>query len=342
MKTVSILSMGFGHVGQAFARLLLRKQAELREKHQLDLRIVGIATGRHGRAICPEGIPLNEALAIIDAGGDLTALSKHEAPADNLAFIRACQADALLEISPVNYATGQPALSHLQTALRQKMHAITANKGPLVHGYAQLRALAAENQVRFLFESTVMDGAPVFALWKNAMQGANLIGFHGILNSCTNLLIERMESGETLDQAVAYGKSIGITETDPSGDIDGWDAAIKVAALITVLMDIPFTPQQVNREGIRSLTPKLIAEAQKSRRRWKLVCRASRLNDEVEASVRLEQVSQQSALFGVSGTSSYVQFKTDTLPGLGMLEGDPGPDTTAYGLLADLLRAYQV
>jgi homoserine dehydrogenase len=194
---------------------------------------------------------------------------------------------------------------------------------------------------QFRFESTVMDGAPIFSLHRSTLPGAELLGFTGILNSCTNLLLERMESGETLDEAVKYGASIGITETDPSGDIDGWDASIKVAALSTVLMGIPLKPQDVEREGIRSITPAMLAEAKQAGERWKLVCRARRTAGSIQASVKPERVSSGSPLYSVSGTSSFVVFETDVLPGLGVLESDPGPETTAFGLLADMLNIYQ-
>ena len=70
-----------------------------------------------------------------------------------------------------------------------------------------------------------------------------------------------MGQGETLEEAIAYGASIGITETDPSNDVDGWDASIKVAALSTVLMNHPH-PVEVDRQGIRGITREMIAEAE--------------------------------------------------------------------------------
>jgi homoserine dehydrogenase len=151
-----------------------------------------------------------------------------------------------------------------------------------------------------------------------------------------------MEAGQTLDEAVAYGRSIGITETDPDNDIDGWDATIKVAALVTVLMNVPLTPQQVHRRGIRTITPSMIKAAKHDGERWKLVCSAERTEDRVIASVTPERVGPDSTLYTVSGTSSYIQFKLDVLPGLGVLESNPGPETTAYGLLADVLKIFEV
>jgi homoserine dehydrogenase len=172
-----------------------------------------------------------------------------------------------------------------------------------------------------------------------ALPAARLLSFQGILNSCTNLILTRMETGETFEQAIAYAQSIGIAETDPSGDIDGWDAAIKVAALVTVLMDIPLKPQQVDRQGIRGLSPAQLEAARLSGQRWKLLCTARKQGSGVITRVAPALVSANSPLYSINGTSSYVQFELDVLPGLGIVENDPGPVTTAYGLLADFITA---
>jgi homoserine dehydrogenase len=276
---------------------------------------------------------------LVESGKRLDGHSAVPAPTDTLEFIRACPGDVLFENTPVNHHSGQPALDYLRAGLEQGMHAITANKGPVVHAFRELCEVAAQNGRRFMYESTVMDGAPIFSLFRGPLPAADLLGFHGILNSCTNLLIGLMEQGRDFDSAVEYARSIGITETDPSADIDGWDAAIKVAALVNVLMDIPFTPQQVERTGIRGLTTEDIAAAQRDGERWKLVCEARRSGDQVFARVAPQRVPPSSTLYSINGASSYVQFALDVLPGLGIVENDPGPETTAYGLLADLLNA---
>ena len=342
MKNYRLCLVGFGNVGKAFIELLQKKEAELAARYDLAVTVTGIITGSHGQAINPEGLNLQDAVTRIQAGESLTPLSTLEAPQETNTFIRACPADFMFETTPVNPQTGQPALGHIQTALQAGMHVITANKGPVVHGYTTLTALAEKQGVRFLFESAVMDGAPIFALFREPLVGANLISFKGILNSCTNLLLELMENGKTFDEAVAYGKSIGITETDPSNDIDGWDAALKVAALVTVLMGVPLTPQQVERTGIRGVTPAMIKTAQDAGERWKLICSAERINGEVHASVAPQRVNASSPLYSVNGTSSFCEFKLDVLPGLGILESNPGPETTAYGLLADFLNILEV
>ncbi len=340
MPTYRLAFLGFGNVGQALARLLLEKRAALHAEG-VDFIVTGIATGHHGRAIAPDGLDLEAALALAAKGEDLGQL--HASPqhvTSALEFVQHVPADVLFENTPVNYETGEPARTHICTALRRGMHVATANKGPVVHAYRELTDLAAEMKRRFYFESAVMDGAPIFSLFREALPAARLLSFRGILNSTTNLILTRMETEvETFDQAVAYAQSVGIAETDPSGDVDGWDAAIKVAALVTVLMGIPLKPQDVDRTGIRHIGRAQVQEASSQGKRWKLVCEARRTADGVEARVAPQLVGPDSPLYDVKGTSSIITFETDVLGELSVREDNPGPHTTAYGLLADFLNA---
>ncbi len=335
----SLIFIGFGSVGRALARILLRKQSVLASQHGVEFIVTGIVTNRHGRAINPAGIDLESALAQVEKGLSLGGLSAVPAPSDTLELIRACPGDVLFENIPTNHQTGQPAIDYLRTALECGMHAITANKGPVVHGWRELSALAQQKGKRFLFESSVMDGAPIFSLFRNALPAIDLRGFSGILNSTTNLILDHLAEGETLEEAVRYCQAVGIAETDPSADVDGWDAAIKVAALVNVLMGIPLHPEDVERTGIRQITVEKITEAREAGERWKLVCSARRSQDGVVARVAPQRLGPDSPFFSISGTSSYIQFESDVLPGLGIVESNPTPETTAYGLLADLIHA---
>ncbi|MFM8322826.1 MAG: homoserine dehydrogenase [Chloroflexota bacterium] len=327
--------VGFGNVGKSLAKLILEKEEELKQRYDITVSTTGIATGRHGMAVDPDGIDLRQALQ----ASDYSRLSKTPPPADMLDFIRCCQADVLFENSPVNYETGQPAVDHLRLALELGMHALTANKGPVVHAYRALTDLARAQGRRFYFESTVMDGAPIFSMFRETLPGANLLRLRGVLNSTTNMMLTRMEQGDTFEQAVSHCQQIGIAETDPSGDIDGWDAAVKVAALTTVLMGVPLKPAQVERQGIRQIGPAQVAEARQAGKRWKLVCESQRVEGGVQARVYPDLVGPESPMYEVMGTTSVVQFETDVLGLLSVVESDPGPHTTAYGLFADFLNA---
>jgi homoserine dehydrogenase len=334
MKEYKLAFLGFGNVGKALARLFLEKEQEIRQRYGITFRITGIATGSHGMAIDPNGIDIHTALS-----GELSALNQVAGIGDTFEFIRQCGADVLFENSPVNYATGQPAVDHLRLALELGMHAITANKGPVVHAYRELTTLAEKQGRRFYFESTVMDGAPIFSLYRETIPGARVRSLHGVLNSTTNMILTCMEQGQDFYDAVAYCQQIGIAETDPSGDVDGWDAAVKVAALVTVLMDIPLKPQAVERRGIREISAGEIEQARQAGKRWKLVCSAVREGDRVVANVAPQLVGSDSPMYGVSGTTSILQIESDVLGRLSIIEENPGPHTTAYGLFADFLNA---
>jgi homoserine dehydrogenase len=343
MPHYNLAMLGFGNVGRALARLLLRKEAEIKSLYGITFSLTGVYTGRHGGALDRSGIDPERAAALVEAGGRLEGLSQAPVPENALAFLRQCGADVLFENTPVNYETGQPAVDHLRAALELGMHALTANKGPVVHAYQELTGLARSKGRRFYFESTVMDGCPIFSLFRETLPAARLRSFRGILNSTTNLILTRMEGGESFDEAVAYAQKIGIAETDPSGDIDGWDAAVKVAALATVLMGVPLKPAEIDRQGIRGITAEEVKRAKEEGKRWKLVCSA-RLEGEgagkrVTARVAPELVGRDSAMFAVENTTSIAEFETDVLGKLSVIEADPGPHTTAYGLLADFLNA---
>ena len=253
-------------------------------------------------------------------------------------WLAAARVDVLFEATSLNVKDGQPAVDHIRAALEHGAHAITANKGPIVHAYRDLRDLARARGKKFLIESTVMDGVPIFSMF-DQLPAIHLQGFHGILNSTTNVILSEMEQGLTFDEALKKAQALGIAETDATHDIDGWDAAVKTAALITVLMEVPVRLEDIEREGVRDLTPSALRNAKRDGWPFKLVCRASRTPSGVQASVRPEKVLSTQPMARITGTSSYIYFETDIFPGLSITEENPGLYATAYGLLADFVHA---
>src|SRR3989454_12184822 len=168
-------------------------------------------------------------------------------------------------------------------------HVITANKGPVVPAYQDLRPLAASKHRRFLFESTVMDGAPIFSLF-DTLPAIHLRSFRGILNSTTNTILSGMEQGLSFEQSLKHAQEIGIAETDPTHDVEGWDATVKVAALVIVLMGVPIKLDAIERKGISGLNAEEVRTARAEGNPYKLVCRAQRDGAVVTASVRPEKV----------------------------------------------------
>jgi len=297
--------------------------------------VTGIASRRLGWITDPNGLTW-EGLDFSRA--DFAPQQKAAAATGVNDWLSAAQADVLFEATSLNVENGQPAVDHIRAALNHGAHAITANKGPIVHGYRELRDLASSKGKRFLFESTVMDGVPIFSLF-DQLPAIHLQGFHGILNSTTNVILSQMEQGLSFDEALKKAQEFGVAETDATHDIDGWDAAVKTAALITVLMDTPIRFDRIEREGIRELTPQAVRNAKRDGWPFKLVCRARRTECGIEASVKPEKVVSTHPMAKITGTSSYIYFETDIFPGLAITEENPGLYATAYGLFADFIRA---
>jgi homoserine dehydrogenase len=333
IPTYNLCLLGFGNVNRALVRLLQKKERELRER-EIAYRITGVATRRLGWLADAKGMDLFSL-----GNGHIPANQSSESSANVRDWLRAAHADVLFEATSLDPHTGQPAIDHIRAALEMGAHAITANKGPIVHAYDELRSLAAAKSRRFLFESTVMDGAPIFSLFRDSLPTVHLRGFRGILNSTTNVILSSMEGGLDFEQALRKAQEIGVAETDPSHDVDGWDAAVKVAALVTVLMGVPIRLEEIKREGISKLTGEVVRTARAAGKPYKLVCRAQRAGQGVAASVAPEKLSLSDPLSWVAGTCSVVYFETDIFPGLAITETNPGVETTAYGMLADFIRA---
>jgi len=336
-RTYNLCFLGFGNVNRTLARLLQDRAKELREKHDINFRITGVASRRLGWIADPNGLNPETCASGSSCGTGTPARDPRTTQPNLNSWLAAAKADVLFEATSLNVQTGQPAIGHIRAALAHGAHAITANKGPIVHAYRELRELAQSKGKKFLFESTVMDGVPIFSFFE-AMPTIRPRAFHGILNSTTNVILSEMESGLSFDDALAKAQTLGIAETDATHDIDGWDAAVKTAALVNVLMDAPLKIEEVAREGIRDLTMPAVRNANRDGWPFKLVCRAKREGSRIVASVAPEKVLASSPMGKISGTSSYVYFETDIFPGLAITEENPGLYATAYGMLADLVR----
>lgn len=320
-------------MGRALLRLLISKETELRRKYDVRWRLTGVASRRIGWVANPEGLN-----PIATLGGHFPNVAQTARTVRE--WIELAKADVVFEASSLDAQTGQPAIEHIVAALESGAHAISANKGPLVVAYKELNALAKEKGRKFLFESTVMDGVPIFSLFPLGLPLTELRGFSGVLNSTTNVVLTEVEKGRSFEEGVKRAQALGIAETDPSQDLDGWDSAIKVATLATVLMGVPTRIDQVQRTGIRELSEEKIRSVRSAGMRYKLVCRAERRGNGVDCYVEPELLLVSDALAGLEGTSSAIRFDLDVF-GLSMVEHNPGVDATGYGLLADFLRAVE-
>jgi homoserine dehydrogenase len=286
-------------------------------------RIVAIHTLRHGSAFDQRGLPVEPSF-----GPRCGSVEE---------FLDRARPEMAIELTTLNPATGEPAMSHIRAAFARSIHVVTANKGPIAHAYSQLIDDARRAGVEFRFESTVMDGAPVFNMVRNNLPGCKVRGFTGVVNSTTNVVIEALRKGRTLAEGIAEAQTIGVAEADASYDIDGWDAAAKAAALANVLLRARLTPLDVDRRGIGRLTPEKIGELKKQGKTVRLVARARIVGEAVKLRVRAEVLDETDILASVHGTSNLLLLDTDLMGTVGMVEISPGVGQTAYGVFSDVI-----
>jgi homoserine dehydrogenase len=319
--------LGFGNVGRALASLLAEREAELRARYGIALRVTGVAARRLGWLAAPDGLdPARPAGASCGDAADWLARARP---------------DVVFETLPLDPHAGQPALDLLRLVLASGAHAISANKGPVVHGHADLARRAAAAGRRYLFESAVMDGAPVFSLARHSLPLAGLRGVRGVLTSTATVVVEAVERGLSVADGVAAAQRLGIAEADPAYDVDGWDSAVKLCALAVVLFGVPLRPPEVARVGIGGLDPAVVRRARQDGRPYRLVARlALHGPGRVDARVAPEQLAATDPLAPVHGTDLVLCYDADVFPGgLTVRSGAPDLRTTAYGLLADFLTA---
>ena len=314
---MNLALIGYGNVGRAFARLLEQKRSVY------PFRIVAIQTARHGAAFNLRGLPVEPVF---------------EPAAESIdEFLDRSKAEVVMELTTLDPATGEPAITHIRKAFARRMHVVTANKGPIAYAYAALRNEAKQAGVQFRFESTCMDGAPVFNMVRCNLPGVQVLGFTGVLNSTSKVVIAAMHRGLSMEDGIAEARKLGIAEADASYDIDGWDSAAKAAALANVLMDAQVTPLDVDRKGIGCMTAAKLQEMTASRKTVCLVSRGTRTPNGVKLRVRAEVMDDTDILASVQGTSNLLLLHTDLMGTVGTVSLSPGVDQTAYGVFSDLV-----
>jgi homoserine dehydrogenase len=334
MKIYNLCLLGYGNVARALVPLLVEKSDAMREEFGMGWRVTGVATRRMGWLAATEGFEVEELLS-----GELSSQVSPR-PSDVREWLDAARCDVLFETTSLEPLTGEPAITHARAALSAGAHVVTANKGMIVHAYRELSELARARGRRFMFEATVADCLPVFSTFRETMPTARLLAFTGVLNSTTTLILEEIAAGRTFDEGVRLAQSLGVTETDPTHDVDGWDAAVKVCAIANVLMNAELKLGDVYREGIRGLKDEEVRAARASGRPFKLIARA-RLAEggRVEATVRPEQLAPDDPFASVGGTTLALNFELDVLRGLTLVARQPNLKSTAYGMLADFVNA---
>jgi homoserine dehydrogenase len=339
--TLDLILVGFGNVGRRFVRLLDETAARLSRDEDVRTRVVAIATRSRGCLQDPSGLDGPALATRVEGGGHLgPRVPVREFLRDALRRNAAAAREGRLvvvEVTTLDAKNGQPAIAHVRDALAGGAHVVTANKGPTAFAHGSLERLAHRAGRRFLFESAVLDGIPLFNMARAALPAVAITGFRGVVNATTNHILTAMEEGHDFETALAVMQERGIAEADPSLDVDGWDAAAKTAAVGNALLGGRLTPHTVEREGISPAAASRIAAARRAGSRLKLVASAERKAGRVRGQVRLVEVPAGDLLAGLDGQQNAIVLETDLLGEFAIVQRGSGLTMTAYGLVSDLV-----
>jgi len=333
---MKIALIGFGVVGQGVVQILRDKGDMLRDRYGFSPRIVGVATRSRGTVVSADGLSLDWLLTTPHLH-DLPAGSTAITGWDALRVIRDSGADVIVEVTPTNLQTAQPALDLCRAALSAGKHLVLANKGPIALAYGELTAAAAAAGVLLRFEATVMAGTPSIRLGMEALAGCTISRARGILNGTTNYMLTQMDGGMTYAQALAEAQALGYAEADPTADVDGWDAAGKVIILAAALFGTSLSFDDMTVRGIASITPEAIAEARAAGERWKLIAEVTPEG----GSVQPHRISMSHPLAGVMGAVNAVTFTTDLMGDITLIGAGAGGVQTGFAVLSDLLDIHR-
>jgi homoserine dehydrogenase len=338
-----IAFIGFGTVGQGAVELLHERAEMLREQYGFGAAVVAVCTRRQGSLYHPDG--LDQALLLKHANDfsqypESPGLVRGLSP---LAIIQETNANIIAEVSITDLTTGQPALSYCQAALHAGKHLIITNKGPVALAFNELVTTAKKHGCFFGYEGTVMGGTPTIRLAEEALAGAKISAFRGILNGTTNFMLSMMESGHTYSDALKEAQRLGYAEADPAGDVEGHDAAGKLVILANILFGVSLSLTDVDTLGITMLTEDHVLSAKAAGERYKLVAAAHRHADgTVSARVHPERLPMTDPLAGVNGILNAVTYHTDILGEVTLQGAGAGRRGTGFAVLSDLLGLHRL
>lgn len=334
-----LILIGFGTVGQGLAEILRDKAADLAARHGFEAHIVAVATGSRGMLYHPDGLAITDLLAAISRGSFEhypyhDGLRRYD---EVLKLIREARADVVVEASPTKLDTAQPALSYVQAALEAGKHVVTANKGPIALVYQELREMARSKGLQLRFEATVMAGTPSIGTGMELLAGCTISEARGILNGTTNYILTQMESSLPYHEALQQAQALGYAETDPTADVEGWDAAAKVLILMAALFGQQPSLADMSVTGITGITQNDIRQAAQSGERYKLIASASAVGGRVQP----QRLPLSDPLAHVGGAMNAITFRTDLMGDITLIGAGAGKLQTGCALLSDLLTIHR-
>ncbi len=329
-------------MGQGVAERLAAGEDELRALG-MDVRIVGVVDPALGSIGSQQGLDPERLLAEVATNRSLSGYPGAAELPEGAAAVSAVDADVVLEMTPTDLQSGGPGLQHVRAALRAGMHVATSNKGPVALAWHELDELARQSGVLLRCEGTVMSGTPLLNVCDGGLRGAGVRSVRGILNGTCNYILSRMEDDLEYEEALAEAQRAGYAEADPAGDVDGWDAAAKVAILANLVLGSSLTVGDVDREGISDVGLGDVHAAAAAGQRLRLVGSVGRDRSGAVISPRVavEELPASDPLAMVRGPGNLLSFDTDALGVVTIAGPGAGRAATGHALIADLIAIHR-
>jgi len=327
-----VILIGFGTVGQHFAKALYSKAAAFAATYGFQPRIVAVAD-RGGAAVNPDGLNIDAVLESKRSSGSVSSKARFGIPGKSaLEVVQGVDAEVVVEVTPTNTIDGEPGLSHVRAALSSGKHAITTNKGPIALALPDLLKLASKNNVCIKFSGTVGGGIPILDLAKKRIASYGIRSVRGVLNTTTNYILTRMaENRVSMEVALKEARAAGYAEADPFHDINGFDTACKLVILANWVMERKTSIRDVKTTGIAAITLEEIERADRQKATVRLIGTI-----EKELVVQPERVSKDDPL-SVKGAMNAVTFDTDLAGGITLVGFGAGGEGTSRAVLRDLI-----
>ncbi|MEZ4973056.1 MAG: hypothetical protein R2820_07075 [Cyclobacteriaceae bacterium] len=339
MREVSVVLVGLGNVNRSLLHILKIKQQHIQSQHGIRFSICGVADSK-GIAVNKKGFDIDELYSLRPNGLSTVNLAGYIPNAVTSSIIKHINAELLVEASPVNLITGEPGLSSVKSAIDSGWKVVMANKGPLVMDFDGLMKSTKENHTRIGYSATVCGGLPVINVLKRDLKAASITEIKGIFNATSNFVLQEMEKGRMMQDAIIEAQKIGAAETDPSLDISGQDTANKLYIIMRSATDFSGAIKEIKLEGIDNVTAEQLSAARSSNHAIKLIATAQQINGQWQLSVKPESVPANSFLASCSGWEMGIKIKTDLYESISMKNYEADPMGTAAAVLRDMIDVF--
>lgn len=332
MRTILI---GLGTIGQSYCQLLENRKEDLLTNYGIDSKIVAVADSK-GVAIDEKGINISDILSVKKNNKSVSDLSIGDKSKTSIDLIEEIDAELLVDATPTNIQDGEPSASLLESAMKTKKNIITANKGPLALAFSSIIEKADYNNVILKYSATVGGGTPILEFGRKCLEADRILEMHAILNGTTNYILTEMDDrGLSFQDALKEAQELGYAETDPTLDIDGFDAAAKLVIMSNLLLGKELVLNDLKIEGIRDITQKDITKAKDNGNTIKLIASVNNM-----AKVEPVIISKDDPM-SVAGALCSVKFVSEFAGEEIIIGKGAGGMETASAMIRDLVEIKQ-